>query len=105
MAEEDGEILSSNAMEPSDATCGHIFPIVSVLKHYHMTYYLEQFNDAMRDRVLQRFEQVQQDASTPCDLDALRASIKESYAKRALPCPWRARSRRCRRTRRWRCSS
>lgn len=87
VAEEDGEILSSNAMEPSDATCGHIFPIVSVLKHYHMTYYLEQFNDAMRDRVLQRFEQVQQDASTPCDLDALRASIKESYAKRALPVP------------------
>ena len=85
--EEDNEILGSNAMAPSDATCGHIFPIVSVLNHVHMTYYLEQFNDAMRDRMLHRFEEVQKDVSTPCDLDALRASIKESYSKRALPVP------------------
>ena len=87
LCEESSAVLSTNTMETSDATCGHIFPIVSTLKHAHMTYYLEQFNDHMRDRLVERFDEIQKDAQTPRDLEKLKETIKQSYAQRWVTVP------------------
>ena len=70
-------VVQTDSVDILDATCGHIFPIACGLKRSNSTIYVEQFNAARKQLLL---EQIEKCVSSPLPEQPNLEKIRSSYA-------------------------